>query len=92
MNINEKAILNECILGSSAIREEIFDKVDTLDFLNENSRKVFEACKMIYLKNNDIDVVSLQNILGDTYNALLIDLSDANIYIGSNLYQYIKQL
>lgn len=34
MNINEKAILNECILGSNAIREDIFDKVDTLDFLN----------------------------------------------------------
>lgn len=92
MNINEKAILNECILGSNAIREEIFDKVDTLDFLNENSKKVFEACKKTYLKNNDIDVVSLQNILGDTYNALLLDLADANIYIGSNLYQYIKHL
>lgn len=92
INMNEKAILNECLLGSNTIREEIFDKVDSLDFFNENSRKVFEACKMIYLKNNDIDVVSLQNILGDSYNNLLIELADANIYIGSNLYQYIRQL
>lgn len=92
MNINEKAILNECILGSNTIREEIFDKVDSSDFLTENSRKVFEAGKMLYLKNNDIDVLSLQNQLGESYNKLLLELADANIYIGSNLYEYIKQL
>lgn len=92
ININEKAILNECILGSNTIREEIFDKVDSSDFLTENSRKVFEVCKMLYLKNHDIDVLSIQNQLGETNNKLLLELADANIYIGSNLYEYINQL
>lgn len=43
MNINEKAILTECILGSNTIREEIFDKVNSSDFLTGNSIKVFET-------------------------------------------------
>lgn len=92
MNLNEKAIINECILGSNTIRAEIFDKVNSSDFLCERSRKIFETCKTLYLKNQDIDVVSLQNNLDDTYNLLLIELADSSIYIGSNLYMYIQQL
>lgn len=47
---------------------------------------------MLYLKNHDIDILSLQNQLGEAYNNLLLELADTNIYIGSNLYEYIKQL
>lgn len=90
-NDAEQSVLGALIADAPMNAADVFRQVRSEDFLNGERRYIFETCRAMFARNDQIDPYTVRAACGTEYIELVKDLCDM-MMTPSNCAAYVRQL